>query len=152
MNQNFIFAFILFAIFSIVNATPLQLDKRGTKFNACEDLTPLTVKLSPDPIEPGKTVTFDISGNLPPIPEDKEETPSLTIDFSTPDLFGWIVELERSICSDVKCPVKKVTPFSTSVTLTMPRNLPPKYNIFVQVLDIPSADNRFACAKASIGL
>src|SRR5438045_1354240 len=66
MNRNLIFAFILLATFSIVNAIPPQLHKRATIFEPCPDGTPLEVtEVVPDPIVPGAKVTFSISGTLP---------------------------------------------------------------------------------------
>src|SRR3954466_3510777 len=68
MNIYYIFALILMAVFSTANAIPHQLQKRITHFEKCDFIefpaTPLSVTLNPDPVVPGKLITFDVSGTL----------------------------------------------------------------------------------------
>ncbi|KAF0544480.1 hypothetical protein F8M41_002809 [Gigaspora margarita] len=63
--KNFIFVFIFFAIFLTVNAAPHQFDKRATTFKACSDELPsLNVTMTPDPLVPGQSAKFNVSGTL----------------------------------------------------------------------------------------
>ncbi|CAB4388258.1 unnamed protein product [Rhizophagus irregularis] len=72
MNRNFIFVFILLATLSMVNAIPLH--KRATVFGKCPPIPGLptqpeeiSVSISPDPVVPGQTDTFTVSGKLSPM-------------------------------------------------------------------------------------
>src|SRR4051812_31948765 len=61
-----LFVFILLATLSFANAIPFQLHKRAIAFEKCpiDAASPLTVTVKPDPLVPGETSTFDISGTL----------------------------------------------------------------------------------------
>src|SRR5437588_6441904 len=69
MNQIFIFVFILLAALSLVNAMPHELRKRTTTFEKCTnselaDVPLLDVKISPDPVFDGASMTFTVSVTL----------------------------------------------------------------------------------------
>jgi hypothetical protein len=64
-----IFIFALLAILCMVNAIPHQLHKRNTQFGPCPGLpdpqpSPLSVTISPDPVIPGETANFTVTGTL----------------------------------------------------------------------------------------
>ncbi|CAG8747330.1 19056_t:CDS:2, partial [Dentiscutata erythropus] len=61
--NNFIFVFILFAIFLTVNAAPFQLNKRAITFNPCPNIIDsLTVVMQPDPFfqDSGEKGSIDV--------------------------------------------------------------------------------------------
>ncbi|RIB30447.1 hypothetical protein C2G38_149499 [Gigaspora rosea] len=63
--KNFIFVFILFATLITVNAAPYQFDKRATTFKPCPDGLPSpNVIMTPDPLVPGQSAKFNVSGTL----------------------------------------------------------------------------------------
>ncbi|PKY47877.1 hypothetical protein RhiirA4_463267 [Rhizophagus irregularis] len=64
MNRNLIFAFILFATFSIINAVPHQFRKRETAFYECGTSDPLHVIVSPDPPVSEQPATYTVSSTL----------------------------------------------------------------------------------------
>src|SRR5438046_852144 len=153
MSRIFTFVFILFATLSIVNAAPFQLNKRDTQFSPCPDLppdvVPLDVKMSPDPIVPGGTETFDITGTLK---HDLEEGSFLGIAFIDPVAKLPIGDpLDVDICSQTKCPVKAGTPYTTKQTITAPPELPPTYMILAGIGDgTPPNLTPYACEYALV--
>src|SRR5438045_4974320 len=66
MKQNLIFAFILLATLSMVNAIPHQLYKKSTKFEECPNVgdAVLNVSLSPDPVVAGQPDSLNVYGKL----------------------------------------------------------------------------------------
>jgi hypothetical protein len=66
MKQNFIFAIILLATFSMVNAIPYQLHKRATTFVPCPSgsQNSITVTIQPDPPISNGELLITVSGTL----------------------------------------------------------------------------------------
>ncbi|RIA93148.1 hypothetical protein C1645_819779 [Glomus cerebriforme] len=160
MNQNFIFVFILLITLSIVNAAPFQHDKKGIQFKKCEgypkDAEPdlLTVTVTPDPIEPGKEETFDISITLKNY--NITDGTFLDIGYVDDDTKEGLGFFSLDICSKTKCPIevgsKAGSPYSTTQKFAAPTKLPSKYTISVlQFLNAPDIGIPYSCAVASIG-
>ncbi|CAG8608071.1 1737_t:CDS:1 [Acaulospora colombiana] len=155
MYRNFIFALILLATLSIINSTPILHEKRGIEFRKCngypKNSTPplLNVKVTPDSIEPGKNLTFDISGS---VDFDIPAGTYLNIILFVPSQFGYIQAFDMDLCSDTQCPIKAGTVYSTTRKLTMPKLLPSKYTILVYELNYSSEVSvPYICANATIG-
>lgn len=141
MNRIFVFAFILFATLSIVNAK-IKFGKCGGPPGSVWPVL-LNVKATPDPIEPGKNVTFEVSGKLD--------------DFDIPQgTYLYVIFASNfystNICLDTSCPIKAGTTYSTTVTLTAPKDLPSQYSITIyEEVFAPDVGVPYLCASASVG-
>jgi len=152
MKQTIIFAFILLAALSMVNAIPLH--KRETEFFQCPKGSQIEdVTISPDPPESGKNVNFKISGTAE---ETIPEGSTLFIAFvnldSTPDAPKFIGEpFSAQVCDGdkFKCPVGQGSTFEKSVDIAAPNNLPTAYVIVVAVTD--KDKNIVGCAYTVVG-
>ncbi|CAG8608051.1 1736_t:CDS:1, partial [Acaulospora colombiana] len=135
----------------IVNA---KHDKGGIEFKACEgfpkDSFPvlLNVTVAPDPIKPGKDLTFSISGSV----KDFDIPIGTYLHILFIPSSGYFESLDVDICSDTQCPIKAGTVYSTTQTVTVPKNLPPNYSIMVyEMVFAPDATIPYTCAIATIG-
>src|ERR1043165_9948783 len=128
MNRQLIFIFALLIILSTVDCK--------TKFEACKDYPLLiNVALSPDPMVRGKNDTFTVSGKLQ---ADILDTTVLIVMFSEPGTEEALSINNLLICSEttgIKCPVKNGTDFSTDAKISIPKNLPEKYNTHVVIFE-----------------
>lgn len=121
-----LYVFILLATLSIVNAA--QLHKRDTKFGPCPieggsgDVTLLDVKLSPDPIAPGKSLDVTISGKLPVDIPAGDPDKAVEVAFLDSAYTPIVDPFSVNFCDSkgIKCPVPKGTEFSTVVTVQVP--------------------------------
>jgi hypothetical protein len=150
MNRNFIFAIILLATFSMINAVPHQLRKRATGFNPCPigGVDPLTVTINPDPAVSEKPETYTVSGTL-----SKDITAQKTIlgveytDFSKNPLGDPYTQVFSQS-------FKAGSPFSITANNVPTPKLPSSYFIGVAVGD-PSNDPKnpvdvYGCAFAVV--
>ncbi|RGB29622.1 hypothetical protein C1646_672308 [Rhizophagus diaphanus] len=122
MSRIFILAFVLLATLFAVNAAPLALEKRETKFEQCPNLPPtvaiLDVKITPDPVVAGGDETFDVKGTM-----QKDLVTGDLIVFAFIDLVtNQPIEdpLIVDLCTlpGVTCPIKAGTVFSTTQKYT----------------------------------
>ncbi|RHZ84159.1 hypothetical protein Glove_85g12 [Diversispora epigaea] len=121
----------------MVNAIPYQLHKRAIDFGPCPDppIPLLTVSLSSDTIEPGKTVTITISGKLaeevPAVPESTLVQVAFTYADGTiiPNSF-----FSKDLCTRIKCPISAGTTFSIVENVPVPAELP-LFKIMVGIND-----------------
>ena len=121
MKRNFIFALILLATFSMINA--VRFYKRETKFGPCPliydpKIVQLNATFNPDPIVVGQNLDITISGKLNvDIPEN---SPNIIIEvvFLDPEYVTTVVSVVTEFCKskDINCPVKARTEFSTVLT------------------------------------
>ncbi|CAB4479098.1 uncharacterized protein OCT59_027485 [Rhizophagus irregularis] len=156
MNRIFILAFVLFATLFAVNAAPLELVKRETKFPLCPGLPPdvvgLDVKMTPDPLVPGQEETFDIKGTL-----KKDVVAGDLLGLGFVDLVAKAPigdPLVVDICTipGVTCPIKAGTEFSTTQKYTAPKDLPQSYAILVAMEHgNPPNVEALACSAAIFG-
>ncbi|POG70719.1 hypothetical protein GLOIN_2v1614005, partial [Rhizophagus irregularis DAOM 181602=DAOM 197198] len=156
MNRIFILAFVLFAMLFAVNAAPLELVKRETKFSPCPGLPPdvvgLDVKMTPDPFVPGQEETFDIKGTL-----KKDVVAGDLLGLGFIDLVAQApigIPLVVDICTipGVTCPIKAGTAFSTTQKYTAPKDLPQSYVILVAMQHgTPPNVEALACSAAIFG-
>ncbi|CAB4388261.1 unnamed protein product [Rhizophagus irregularis] len=147
MNRNFIFVFILLATLSMVNAIPLQ--KRATVFGKCPPIPGLptqpeqiSVSISPDPVVPGQTDTFTVSGTL-----SKEITDEYKLVIALADLSG---KTYAAYVEDMP-PTKPNTPFNVVKTESIPEDLPQSYAIGVGVTTLANPPDVIGCALAVVG-
>ena len=156
MNRIFILAFVLFAMLFAVNAAPLELVKRETKFPPCPGLPPdvvgLDVKMTPDPFVPGQEATFDIKGTLK---KDVVAGDLFGLGFVDPVAQAPIGDpLVVDICTipGVTCPIKAGTAFSTTQKYTAPKEFPKSYAIIVAIgRGKAPVSEPIACSDVSIG-
>ncbi|RIA84121.1 hypothetical protein C1645_742573 [Glomus cerebriforme] len=158
MNRNFIFAFILLATLSMVNAIPLQ--KRAAQFLPCP-ISPapdlLSVKINPDPPIAGKSESFTISGKL-----HEDITPATLLAIAFGDVSNPPNPLEPPFVmpacggkGELSCPVKAGTSFTIKVdSVPVPAFLPPVYGIGVAI-GVPTGNPKdpitaFGCAYTII--
>src|SRR4051794_2788058 len=154
MNRNFIFVFILLAIFSIVNAVPSQLRKRVTTFEPCPvDNPPVldVTKVVPDPIISGGKAKFDISGTLPKAIPKGAVLSLAYYDLTIPDNPILIENNPLGICTPegpLDCPYAAKTLFEVVFTNGAVPLLPPtEYGILITLED---ATNILACARSFV--
>ncbi|RHZ86188.1 hypothetical protein Glove_54g101 [Diversispora epigaea] len=150
-----IFVFILLTSLLMVNAIPYQLYKRTTNFGACPVDPPpslLTVKLSPDPIVPGKTVAVTISGKLAvEVPAEQGSTLA-QVPFLDTDYVPIIDPFSTDFCTcdGIKCPIPAGTEFNTVVNVPVPESavLPPQFEIAVAIVN--GAGDFLGCALSDV--
>uniref|UniRef100_A0A1D1YNV8 Putative Lon protease n=1 Tax=Anthurium amnicola TaxID=1678845 RepID=A0A1D1YNV8_9ARAE len=159
MNQKFIFAFILLATFSMVNATPHQFRKRGSLFNACSttqatqantlSFNSFNVTINPDPLVAGAVESFNVFGTLN---SDTSSSTQLVILFT--DSYQNL--LAPPYIQQVNTPIKSGTQFSINAQqVPAPAILPQDsltYSISV-ILGYPTSDMRqplsiYGCASS----
>src|SRR3954454_3609530 len=141
-----LFVFVLLATLSIVNAIPFH--KRATAFEKCpiETASPLTVKVTPDPLVAGETSKFDISGTLAVAPSEGSNLVVLFFDPDTKALVG--VPTTSDICAlTADC---TATEFTTSLDVPVPKDLPEAYGILVAISNT-AEENIQACSVAKVG-
>ncbi|RIA81333.1 hypothetical protein C1645_837173 [Glomus cerebriforme] len=148
MKQNLIFAVILLAILSMTNA--ISLHKRKTEFSNCGGPALDVTAMTPDPIQAGKNVTFNISGNFSEHP--------ITSDYRQYIVFAqgyeYYSEFSQAICSDSissdipKCPV---TDYNTTMIIQATANLPDSYLITVYIWNGNYGSDWLSCTHASVG-
>ncbi|CAI2167668.1 8202_t:CDS:2 [Funneliformis geosporum] len=130
---------------SLINAFPSQLQKRTTSFVQCPPIqgttTPptfISVTLNPDPVVPGIPDKFTVSGILD---SDITVKTKLFVFYADPITGNAISDLYYGhVCEETGCPIKAKTPFSTSVVIPTPQNLPNPYGISVNIVDIESRE------------
>ncbi|CAG8552160.1 705_t:CDS:1 [Ambispora gerdemannii] len=149
MNRNFVFALILLAMLSRINAIPHQLHKRTTEFDACSNLPPetpvLDVTISPDPVVPESTDTFTISGTLK---QDITDDFKLYIVFT--DEHGNIISNDiLDICKEVACPIKAGTLYQTTQDVYVPTLRGTSYIVVGIANGTESSDDVLACSVAT---
>ncbi|RGB36209.1 hypothetical protein C1646_758423 [Rhizophagus diaphanus] len=131
----------------MVNAIPLQ--KRATEFGKCPPVsdTPIqpeqiSVSISPDPVVPGQTVTFNVTGTL-----SKEITDEYKLVIGLTDLSGTTY---AAFIEDVPS-TKPNTPFNVVKTKSIPKNLPQSYAIGVGISTLNKPPDVIGCALAVVG-
>src|SRR4051812_35009536 len=144
MNRNISIILVLLFTLSIVNAIPHQLHKRITAFGSCGIGNVLDVAVSPDPLIPGKTAQFSVSGPLTP-PAKTGST--LGIGFFAAGADDPIAPpLYLDLCEIQSCPISY---FDASGPVEVPAKLPKAYDIVVAIFD--PAGEIIACAGAIVG-
>ncbi|EXX63310.1 uncharacterized protein OCT59_024128 [Rhizophagus irregularis] len=158
MNRIFILAFVLFATLFAVNAAPLELVKRETKFPPCPNAPPdvvgLDVKMTPDPFVPGKEETFDIKGTLKKDIVAGDLLGLGFIDLVAEAPIGDPLVVDICTLPGVTCPIKAGTAFSTTQQLTAPAasDLPKSYAIIIAMEHgTPPDVEALACSAAIFG-
>nr|CAG8682376.1 4344_t:CDS:1 [Entrophospora candida] len=144
--MKFIFAFLLLATLSmVVNAIPHQLLKRTTAFNQCPPTTSgeqpppqLNVVLSSDPVIPGQTDSFTISGTLSRPVTDGDITAVVFID----------PVAKAPISDPTSAPADPKTPFSQVLNVNVPATLPDPYSILVGVVNTKTGEI-IGCAESA---
>lgn len=151
MSRIFILAFILFATLFAVNAAPLELGKGETKFLPCPGVKPgvvlLDIKMTPDPVVPGKQESFDIKGKMKKNIVKGDLLGIVFVDIINNEPMGEPTVVDICKSTGAKCPVKAGTEFSTTQKLTAPAKLPPTYAILV---GIGHGTQQIACAHAIV--
>jgi hypothetical protein len=158
MNRNLILIFVLFAMLSMANAIPHQLEKRTTKFGKCKDngvpIVPnaglMEATLTPDPPVAEKDDTFAITAES--LPYDVTPTTKLAIIFT--DKNGKPIGdggYTGPACSDEKNCVKAGEKYTKTQVVTVPSPLPSSYYIIIGVFDESRGLPAFGCGFASIG-
>jgi hypothetical protein len=120
MKRTFIFALILLAAFSKVNAF--------TAFAECllddPNTVALYVKINPDPVVPGKTVEVTLSGKLK---VDVPAEPNIVIEVAFLNPYHELIaEISTAVfcrASNINCPLKAGTEFSTVTIVGVPNDL-----------------------------
>jgi hypothetical protein len=146
MKQTFIFAIILLATLSIVNATPLH--KRATTFVICPSGSPntVTVSIQPDPPVSNSNLIITVSGTLT---TGTINTGSL-FSFQAIDSSGTAdtpVTVDICSASGITCPI--ATGDSFSIVNTVPTGtLTGTYTLVVGILDATGAV--LACSMGTI--
>src|ERR1044071_8144957 len=100
MNRKSIFVLLLLPLHFLWSTLIMRViknkHKKATEFKHCIiDVPKLHVKLSPDPLKPGKDNTFTVSGKLD-LPLDKSD--NLTISLIDPKTTSILDSLETPIC------------------------------------------------------
>jgi hypothetical protein len=143
MNQKFFFIFVLLAILSVVNAIP---HKRALIFEKCKGDNPLYVTASPDPLVPGGTSHFTVSGKIAPPATAGFVLGIAFLDSTAKEFLAPPLELDLCSISDVECPLSAL---SVEGPVEVPANLPKSYMIVVVVFN--KARTRVNCAVSYIG-
>nr|CAG8678942.1 13712_t:CDS:1 [Entrophospora candida] len=145
--MKFIFAFLLLATLSmVVNAIPHQLLKRTTFFKQCPPTEngrkppQLTVVLSTDPVVPGQTDDFTISGTLSRPVHDNDNT--IVEFFNTVSL--------KPVGNQTSAQTDQKIPFSQVLNVNVPAELPNQYSIVVGVINLATAEV-IGCAYSIVG-
>ncbi|CAG8525978.1 8444_t:CDS:1 [Diversispora eburnea] len=136
---------------SIVNAIPHQLLKRKTEFQECTPPPPgiplpslLSVSISPDPVVPGGTDAFTITGTL---------TKPITSDYL---LYVIFVDITIQPPAPIQPIFNAKIPTGTSVNVVenvpVPAKLPPEYGIIVAIVnDSVDPPDVIGCANTIVG-
>ncbi|CAI2178173.1 19187_t:CDS:1, partial [Funneliformis geosporum] len=140
---------------SLVNAFPPLLQKRTALFVQCPPAqgtttlpTLISVTLNPDPVVPGKINKFTVSGILD---SDITEKNPLIVFYADPTTGSAISERYYGhVCEETGCSIEAKTPFSTSVDIPTPQNLPSPFGISVYIVDTESRAF-LGCAYAIVG-
>jgi hypothetical protein len=143
MNRNFSLVFILLATLSIVNAIPFH--KRDTTFMPCpgdSSKSPLTVTIAPDPLVPGQTARYTVSGALdPPADSDSRLVIRFTDTAKQPIGESFVMD----ICAAYTCPLSNI---ETTLDIPVPAELPEQY---VNVVAVADPKSILGCAIAAVG-
>ncbi|CAB5368137.1 unnamed protein product [Rhizophagus irregularis] len=156
MSRIFILAFVLFATLFAVNAAPLELEKRETKFPPCPGLPPgavgLDIKMTPDPAVIGAKETFDIKGTMEKDIVDKDWLGIGFIDLDEQKTHRTSPYFEYLCNTGVTCPIKAGTEFSTTQEYTAPGEFSARYAIVVAIgRGLPPDGESLACFSFIIG-
>ncbi|CAG8562801.1 10806_t:CDS:2 [Diversispora eburnea] len=113
----------------------------------------LTVKLSPDPIVPGKTVAVTMSGTLAvDVPADPGSTLA-EVAFLDTDYVPVIDPFSTDFCASegIKCPIPAGTEFSTVLNVPVPASadLPSQFEIVVDIKD-GKTEEFLGCALSDV--
>ena len=143
MNRNFSLIFVLLAILSIVNAIP---HKRATTFQPCTDGNPLDVTISPDPLVPGGSAEFSVSGKVTPPAMPGSAISIAFLDSAAGAALATPFVLDLCKINGLTCPLSE---FSAHGPVNVPANLPTSYTIVVAFFD--SAGTKINCELAYVG-
>ncbi|CAG8673227.1 4522_t:CDS:1 [Funneliformis mosseae] len=139
MNRKFIFALILMVVFSTANAT--------TEFRQCMYgvlAKPLpSVTINPDPVDPGKLVTFNVSGTIPTKITEHTAIQAYYYDLKNGEYID--DKYIESICTGTGCSIEANAPYTKIFKFLAPPNLPSRYLIEVNVRE-KSGGEILACA------
>src|SRR5688500_11194931 len=128
MKRSLIFAIILLATLSMINAIPHQLHKRVTTFVPCPEgsLNVISVQLQPDPPVSDSTLTIMITGTL----TSGNIAPGSLLNVGAVDNAGTLIGTAGTldICTAIACPVTTGQSFVLMAAFPT-KTLPEPYNL-----------------------